>query len=66
MTTLVVDMCFTLNKLVTEIVNLVGYLIAIVFYVVFSPCICALMLCEKKEQAEPEERDTLVEPQLRW
>lgn len=52
----------TINKVLNYTATLVGNLIAIVFYIVFSPFICLIMLVYPTEQAEPEELVELVEP----
>lgn len=52
----------TINKLVNFTVSLIGNIIAIVFYIVFSPIICLLMLIYP-EPAEPEELEELMEPE---
>lgn len=52
----------TINKLVNFTVSLIGNIIAIVFYIVFSPIICLLMLIYP-EPAEPEELVELMEPE---
>lgn len=49
----------TINKVLTDTVSLIGNIIAIVFYIVFSPFICLLMLIYP-EPAEPEELEELV------
>ena len=49
----------TINKVVNYTVSLIGNIIAIVFYIVFSPFICLLMLVYP-EPAEPEELEELV------
>ena len=48
----------TINKVVNFTVSLIGNLLSIVFYIVFSPFICLLMLVyptKEGEQGEPEE-----------
>lgn len=52
----------TINKVLNYTATLVGNLLAIVFYIVFSPFICLIMLVYPTEQAEPEELVELVEP----
>ena len=52
----------TINKVLTDTVSLIGNIIAIVFYIVFSPFICLLMLIYP-EPADPEELEELMEPE---
>lgn len=52
----------TINKIVNFTVSLVGNLLSIVFYIVFSPFICLFMLVYP-EPAEPEELVELMEPE---
>lgn len=54
------DALVTINSILNNTVSLVGNLLAIVFYIVFSPFICLLMLVYP-EPAEPEELEELVE-----
>jgi hypothetical protein len=56
------DVLVTINKIVNFTVSLVGNVLAIVFYIVFSPFICLLMLIYS-EPAEPEELVELMEPE---
>lgn len=56
----------TLNKIINDTVSLIGNLIAIVFYIVFSPFICLLMIIYPEQEPEPEELEELVEPKLRF
>jgi len=51
----------TINKVLNYTATLVGNLLAIVFYIVFSPFICLIMLVYPTEQAEPEEPEELEE-----
>jgi len=62
-TFLFADACITLNNLLNYTVSLIGNLLSIVFYIVFSPFICLLMLVYPSEPAEPEELVELVEPE---
>ena len=54
----------TINKILNDTVSLIGNLLAIIFYIVFSPFICLIILvypAEPAESAEPEELIELVE-----
>ena len=51
----------TINKVVNYTVSLIGNIIAIVFYIVFSPFICLLMLVYP-EPAEPELEELVRDP----
>ena len=58
------NVCVTLNSIFNNTVSLVGNLLSIVFYIVFSPFICFIMLVyPESERAEPEELEELVEPE---
>lgn len=56
-TFLFADACITLSNILNYTVTLFGNLLAIVFYIVFSPFICLIMLVYPSEPAEPEEPD---------
>ena len=61
------DACVTLNNIIYDSVSLIGNLIAIVFYIVFSPFICLLMIIyPESDPDELEELEELVEPKLRF
>jgi len=62
-TFLFADACITLNNILNYTATLFGNLLAIVFYIVFSPFICLIMLVYPSEPAEPEELVELVEPE---
>lgn len=62
-TFLFADACITLNNILNYTASLIGNLLAIVVYIVFSPFICLIMLVYPSEQAEPEELVELVEPE---
>lgn len=59
-TFLFADACITLNNILNHTATIVGNLLSIVFYIVFSPLICLLMLAYP-EPAEPEELVELME-----
>lgn len=64
-TFLFADACITLNNILNYTATLVGNLLSIVFYIVFSPFICLIMLVyptEPEPEADPEELEELVEP----
>jgi len=50
------DVVVTTNKILNYTMSLIGNIITMLFYIVFSPFICLLMLVyPTKEQGEPEE-----------
>ncbi len=55
------DACVTLNNILNYTISLIGNLLSMVFYIVFSPFICLLMLVYPTETVEPEELEELEE-----
>jgi len=55
----------TVNSILNDTVSLIGNVLAIVFYIAFSPLICLLMLVypeppEPEDPEEPREEEGLV------
>lgn len=55
------DVVVTTNKILNYTMSLIGNILTLLFYIVFSPFICLLMLVYPTKEGEPEELRRLVE-----
>ena len=60
------DACVTLNKIINDTVSLIGNIIAILFYIAFSPFICILLLLYPSVYPEQEDEVELIQRRNRY